>query len=164
MDAKSYCNSLLYRLESVFFHELSGCAHWKTEMVGVDFIQAAGVKGSNEDGVVRSCIDAIVKGGLVEEMSYSLGGKGVLLRMKVKGCQHIEKEALLRKDGIKPYNCPIANMVMDQLIEKLNYTTTYLADMIVNEATGQCDLKAAIYATVDKIGEVSDWSREQGAP
>jgi hypothetical protein len=70
------------------------------------------------------------------------------------------KEVLLVKSGIKPYNCPIVNMILDQLIEKLGYCTTYVAKLDVPEdAHGQpCRVKAAIYSTPEKIGAVSDWS------
>ena len=70
------------------------------------------------------------------------------------------KEQLLRENGIKPYSCLAANMILDQLIEKLGYASTYLADLKVDEETGKCVIRAAIYATPEKIGEVSDWSRE----
>jgi len=52
-------------------------------------------------------------------------------------------------------------MILDQLIEKLGYCTTYVADLEVPEGTGTqpCQVKAAIYATPEKIGAVSDWSK-----
>ncbi len=40
MDRIEYYNDLMVRLEELFYHELSDCAAWKTEMIGVDFIQA----------------------------------------------------------------------------------------------------------------------------
>ena len=50
--------------------------------------------------------------------------------------------------------------IIEACIEKLGYATTYLADMKVDAETGQCVIRAAIYATPEKIGEVSDWSKE----
>jgi hypothetical protein len=94
-------------------------------------------------------------------MIYSIGGKGILLNLKMKSCIHLPKEVRLKKDGIKPYLCPIANMIMDQLIEKLNYETTYLAKLDINEKTRECKVKCAIYETPDKIGVVSDWSKTE---
>lgn len=159
MDNERLYNELLFRMEEIFWHELSDCAPWKTEYVGIDFIQARNVTGKNEDEVIRSCIGHLEAEGLVEKMDYAIRGKGILLKLHVKGCRFAHKETLLRNAGIAPYNCPIANMIRDQLIEKLGYETTYLADMATDEANG-CDLKVAIYATPEKIGEVSDWSRE----
>jgi hypothetical protein len=52
-------------------------------------------------------------------------------------------------------------MILDQLIEKLKYETTYLAKLDINEKTGECKIKCAIYETPDKIGVVSDWSKEE---
>ena len=40
MDKMVYCNDVMARMEELFFHELSDCAGWKTEFIGVDFIQA----------------------------------------------------------------------------------------------------------------------------
>jgi hypothetical protein len=158
MDRVDYLNDMLVRLEELLFHELSGCAAWKVELVGVDFIQSKKIEGDTEEEIITRCIQEITAGGLVKDMSYSIGGKGVLLDLRMKDCIHLPKEVRLKKDGIVPYICPIANMVLDQLIEKLKYETTYLARIEIDEETGQCRVKCAIYATADKIGEVSDWS------
>ena len=160
MDAIQYYNELLYRMEELFYHELSDCAPWKTEYVGIDFIQSKEIKGTTEDEIVSACIREIIGAELADRVSYSIGGKGILLRLRIGGCRHLPKETMLRKSGIKPYNCPITNMVLDQLIEKLGYATTYLADLDVDERNGECSVMAAIYATPDSVGLVSDWSKE----
>jgi hypothetical protein len=160
MDKNVILNQMLYRMEEVFWHELSDCAPWKTEYVGIDFIQAQDIKGKNEDEVISSCIDKIKAAGLAEHIDYSISNNDILLKLKVHGCKLILKETMLKKSGIKPYNCPIANMIRDQLIEKLGYETTYLADMAPDDQTGSCALKVAIFATPEKIGAVSEWSKE----
>jgi len=161
MDKVEHFNNMLVRLEELLYHELSGCAAWKTELVGIDFIQSKKIKGDNEDEVISHCIEEIIAGGLVKKMRYSIGGKGILLNLKIKGCIHLPKEIRLKRDGIKPYLCPIANMILDQLIEKLNYETTYLAKLDIHGASGECRVKCAIYETPDKIGVVSDWTEEE---
>jgi len=160
MDKNRYANELLARMEALFYHELSDCASWKTELVGIDFIQAQDIKGANENEIIAACIDRIKAAGLAEDMGFSISGKGILLKLKVKGCQHMLKEVLLKKGGVRPYNCPLTNMITDQLIEKLGYATTYVAHLGVDEEAGQCEIKVAIYETPAKIGEVSDWSKE----
>ena len=160
MDKTRYFNQLLYRMEEVFYHELSDCAFVKTEFAGIDFIQTQNVQGNNEDEIIRACIERIKAAGIAEDITYSISGKGILLKLNVKGCQHVLKEQLLREAGIKPYNCIIANMVLDQLIERLNYTTTYVAQLIIDENEQKCGVKAAIYLTPEKVGEISDWSKE----
>ena len=153
-------NQMLYRMEEVFWHELSDCAPWKTEYVGIDFIQAQDIKGKNEDEIIGGCIDRIKAAGLAEHIDYSIGGNEILLKLQVQGCKLMLKETMLRESGIKPYNCPVANMIRDQLIEKLGYETTYLADMKADEKCGSCALKVAIFATPEKIGAVSEWAKE----
>ena len=160
MDRMSYCNDLIARLEELFFHELSECAAWKTEFIGIDFIQSRDIEGDNRDDVIRNCIRAMTAAGLIEEGSFAVAGKDILLRLKIKGCVHMGKEVRLKERGIKVYNCIIANMINDQLIEKLNYETTYVASIDADEKRGLCEIKVAIYETIDKIGCVSDWSEE----
>ncbi|MHB8092730.1 MAG: hypothetical protein ACYDH8_14210 [Syntrophales bacterium] len=159
MDKLEYCNNMLVRLEELLYHELSGCAAWKVELVGVDFIQAKNIQGSNEDEVIAHCIKEIIAGGLVEKMDYLIAGEGILLSLKIKGCIHLPKESRLKKDGIKPYICPVANMLLDQLIEKLSYETTYMASLDIDEKAGECKVKCAIYKTPEKIGLISDWNK-----
>ena len=160
MNDMTYCNDVLVRLEELLYQELSGCAAWKVEMVGVDFIQSKDIKGDTPDEVIQNSIQEIVGAGLVKEMTHEIGGKGVLLSLKIKECAHLPKEARLKKDGVEPYICPIANMILDQLIEKLNFETTYLADLDINQESGECLVRGAIYEDDDKIGVVCDWSEE----
>lgn len=160
MDKITYFNDLLARTEELFYHELSDCAAWKTEYIGIDFIQSKEIQGETADEIIESCIKEIIAAGLIGGASYAIRGKDILLNLKIQKCVHIPKEVKLQKGGIKPYNCPIVNMVLDQLIEKLNYATTYVADLKVNSEKGECVIRNAIFQTPEKIGEVSDWSEE----
>ena len=160
MDNMNYCNELMARMEELFFHELSDCAGWKTEFIGVDFIQAQKIPGKGRDEIIGNCIKAITKAGLAKEGAYAVAGKDVLLRLKITGCVHMGKEIQLKQRGIKIYNCIIANMINDQLIEKLGYETTYVASIDANEKTGVCELLIAIYESKEKIGCVSNWKEE----
>ena len=66
-----------------------------------------------------------------------------------------------KERGIKIYNCIIANMLNDQLIEKLGYATAYVAGIEADEKSGLCQVQVAIYETPEKIGCVSDWNEER---
>ena len=160
MDKMAYCNELMVRLEELLFQELSGCAAWKVEMVGVDFVQNKNIQGKTPDELIGNTIKEMVKEGLVEEMSHYIAGKGVLMVLNMKGCAHLPKEARLKKDGVKPYICPITNMILDQLFEKLGYETSYLSEIEIDEKTGECQTRSAIYADETKIGVVCDWNEE----
>jgi hypothetical protein len=78
----------------------------------------------------------------------------------MKDCCHLPKEIKLKQNGVKPYICPIANMVLDQLIEKLNFETVYLANIEIDEKAGECRLWSAIYEDEGQIGEVCNWHEE----
>ena len=160
MDKIEYCNDMLVRLEELLFHELSGCAAWKVELVGVDFIQSKNIKGSTPEKVIENCIKEIIAAGLVKDMSYVIGGQGVKLELSVNGCAHLPKEIRLKKDGVTPYICPITNMILDQLIEKLGYDTTYVAELRIDEKTGKCWSRSAVYENEGKIGCVCNWDEE----
>jgi hypothetical protein len=160
MDKTAYFNDLMARTEELFYHELSDCAAWKTEFIGVDFIQSKDITGKSPAEIIESCIREITAAGLIKGASYSIGGREILLYLRIQECIHIPKEVRLLKGGIEPYNCPIVNMVLDQLIEKLNFATTYVAELEVNQQTNECMIKCAIFETADKIGNVCDWSDE----
>jgi len=157
MDSVKYCNDLLVRLEELMFHELSGMVCWKCEFVGVDFIRAKQIAGKNVDEIVASCSKAMTEEGIANEITHKVGPDGVMLKLKVKGCIHHPKEAQIKKDGIAPYICPIANMILDQIHEKLKYETSYLAKLGINGDKKECLVYMALYETPEKIGEVSDW-------
>lgn len=160
MDKIEYCNDMLVRLEELLFYELSGCAAWKVELVGVDFLQSKNIPGSTAQEVIGNCIKEIVGAGLVKDMSYAIGGQGVKLELSVSGCAHLPKEIKLKKNGVAPYVCPITNMILDQLIEKLNYDTTYVAELRIDEKSGKCCSRSAVYENEGKIGCVCNWDEE----
>ena len=160
MSDIEYCNDIMVRLEELLFHELSVCAHWKVELVGVDFIQSRDIKGNTVDEVIQSCIREIKAAGFVKDMNYEIGGRGIKLDLKMRDCRHLPKEVRLKKDGVQPYICPITNMILDQLIEKLNFETTYLAEVDIDENTGECITRSAVYEDEDKIGSVCNWDEE----
>jgi len=130
------------------------------ELVGIDFIQSKEIKGNTPEEVVQNCIQEITAAGLVKEMTYSIGGRDIKLELKMKDCLHLPKEVKLKKDGVKPYICPITNMILDQLIEKLNFETTFMAEVSIDGKSGECKTTSAIYEDEHKIGLVSDWSGE----
>ena len=160
MDKIAYTNDLLYRFEEIFYHELSQInARCKVELIGSDYLNDKDIKGDTVEDLVANCVEEIKKSGLVEEMTGKVAGRGILLKLSMKNCVHLPKEAKLEKDGIEPYLCPIANMTLEQIIEKLNYLTTYTAELHINNTKGECVIKCAIYENIDKIGVVSDWTK-----
>ena len=160
MDENRYFNQLLYRMEEIFWHELSDCAPWKTEYIGVDFIQGQDIKGKTPDEIVTSCAKAITAAGLAKSVSYAIAGHDILLCPDVSGCVHLPKEITLQQRGIKPYNCLIANMINDRLIEVLGFESAYVAHIHISDDAGRCRIQVAIYETPAKIGCVSDWAEE----
>ena len=74
MDKTAYFNDLMARTEELFYHELSDCVAWKTEFIGVDFIQSKDITGGSPAEIIESCIREISAAGLIKGASYSIGG------------------------------------------------------------------------------------------
>lgn len=160
MMKNEYYNEIIVRLEELFYHEMSDCAPFKVELVGVDYIQSCDIKGDSVEEIITACIREIKAAGLVKEMQYNIGGRGIKLELVMRDCIHLPKEIKIRKEGIHPYICPPANMVLDQLIEKLGHETNYIATMNVDETKGECQVLCAIYKDEHEIGKVCNWHEE----
>jgi len=159
MDNIKYCNELLSRIEALMYQELSGMAYWKCEFVGPDFIRKQNIEGNTVEEIVESCKKPIIENGLVSSIEYKTDGS-LLLKLKVKNCIHLEKERLVKEEGVAPYICPIANMVLDQIHQKLKYQTSYLSKIAINDEEKQCLLYMALYKTHEDVGKVSDWLKD----
>ena len=92
MDTQTYYNDLMARMEELFFYELSDCCGWKTEFIGIDFIQSEKIEGNDRDTIITNCLKAITKAGIVEEGSFAVAGEDIFLWLKVKGCVHMGKK------------------------------------------------------------------------
>lgn len=160
MDSIKYCNEVMARLETLMYQELSGMAYWKCEFVGPDFIRSKKIEGKNVSQITEACIKEITAAGIATGITYKTGGDGMMLKMKVKGCIHHEKEAMVKAEGVNPYICPVANMVLDMIHQKLNFETSYLAKLAIDEKSKQCLIYMALYETADKIGHVTDWLKD----
>jgi hypothetical protein len=160
MDSIKYCNEVMARLETLMYQELSGMAHWKCEFVGADFIRSKNIQGKNATEIAESCIKEMKAAGIVSDVTYKTSADGLMLKLKVKNCMHLTKEALVEEEGVAPYICPIANMVLDQIHDKLNYTTSYKAKQAIDKEKKQCLIYMALYKTAEQIGQVSDWLKD----
>lgn len=159
MDKTSYFNHCLARHEELLFQELAQASMWKPEYVGIDYIQSKEIQGNTVEEVVDNCIKEMKADGLIKDASYKQGPEGILLKLVVQGCVHMEKEVMLKKNGVNPYCCPITNMIFDRILEILGYEITFLGgNLEIDEATGECVIKCGIWETAEKVGEtVSDW-------
>ena len=160
MDSIKYCNEVMARLETLMYQELSGMAHWKCEFVGTDFIRSKSIQGQNVPEVTEACIKEMKAARIVSDVTYKTSPDGIMLKLKVMNCIHHPKEVLVGEEGVAPYICPIANMVLDQIHEKLKYTTSYKAKQAIDGEKKQCLVYMALYKTGAQIGQVSDWLKD----
>ena len=160
MNKNSYFNQCLARQEELLFQELAQAAVWKPEYVGIDYIQSKDIKGDTVEEVIDNCIKVMKADGLVKEVSYKRGPEGIFLKLEVKGCIHMEKEVMLKKNGVNPYCCPITNMIFDRVLELLNFEITFLGgNLEIDEETGECLIRCGMWESAEKVGEtVTDWT------
>lgn len=158
-DSIEHMNQCLARLEGLLLQELAWQAAWKVDMIGIDYLKSKKIEGNTVEKLVESCIKEIKAGGIAGDVGYTIGGLGILLTLNVTGCVHIPMEARLKKDGIKPFICPVANMILDRILELLKYESYFVADLKIDESQGKCVVRCAIYENEDKIELVSDWSK-----
>ena len=158
MDYISYFNDVMVRFEEALYHEISGEAYLKAELVGTDFIKLKNVTGNTAEELIARCAREIISAGIAKDVTCLISGLDICLKLNVRGCLHLPVEAKLRKDGIVPFMCPIANMFIDQLIDVLGYESGVLAALDIDENKGECVVKCAIYETAEAIGRVSDWT------
>lgn len=160
MDKIAYFNHCLARHEELLFQELAQASVWKPEYVGIDYIQSKDIKGDTVEEVIDNCIKVMKADGLVKEVSYKRGPEGIFLKLEVKGCIHMEKEVMLKKNGVNPYCCPITNMIFDRVLELLNFEITFLGgNLEIDEETGECLIRCGIWESAEKVGEtVTDWT------
>jgi len=145
MDSIKYCNEMMARLETLMYQELSGMAHWKCEFVGTDFIRSRTFREIAFLKSSKNCVKEMKAAGIVSDITYKTSPDGIMLKLKVKNCIHHAKEVLVEEEGVAPYICPIANMVLDQIHEKLKYTTSYKAKQAIDEEKKQCLVYMALY-------------------
>ncbi len=138
MDSIKYCNEVMARLETLMYQEISGMAHWKCEFVGTDFIRSKSIQGKTVPEIVDNCVKEMKAAGIVSDITYKTSPDGLMLKLKVKNCIHHAKEVLVQEEGVDPYICPIANMILDQIHEKLKYTTSYKAKQAIDGEKKQC--------------------------
>jgi hypothetical protein len=160
MDSTKYCNEVLGRVEALMYQELSGMARWKCEFVGVDFIRSKKIEGKSVPEIVENCIKEITAAGITSKIDYKTGPDGIMLKLRVKNCMHLAKEAQVIAEGVDPYICPVANMILDMVHEKLKYETSYLTKLAIDEKNKECLVYMALYETGEKIGQVSNWLAE----
>lgn len=159
MDTISYFNQCLARHEELLFQELAQASMWKPEYVGIDYIQSKQIEGKTVENVIENCIKVMKADGLVKDMTYKRGPEGILLKLVVHSCIHLPKEAKLKKSGVKPYCCPITNMIFDRVLDLLDFEITFLGgNLEIDEKKEECVIRCGIWETAEKVGEtVSDW-------
>jgi hypothetical protein len=158
-ETAAYYNDCIARFEEIAYQELSNMIRSKVEYIGTDFLKSKNIQGSTVEEIVENCIKEIKAGGLVGDMAYSRGGGGLLLTFDVKNCIHLPMEARLksglrREGGVEPYLCPIANMVLDRILNILKYQMVFKATMEPDPEKNSCVVKCAIYESQDKIGKI----------
>lgn len=155
----SHLNEILARWEEILYHELGGVANLKVDFIGVDFIRSKKIEGDTVHTVIEGCIKEIVGAGIARDILYVTDETGIFLKLDIKGCVHLPAKARVIQDGVPPYVCLVANMILDRIIGLLGYEHAVMSQLNVDQKKRQCRCICSMYETLDKIGQVSDWTK-----
>ena len=152
----SYFNDILARVEETFFHQTGEIAYTMQDLVGIDFIQSKKINGNTLEEVMDKCSKELILAGIIEGLTFSRSGLGgMLLTLKAKGCIHLPKESKLKEDCVRPFICPIANILMDQIHEVLKWDTAkvhWSYPFVIDEDRKECQVKCVVCEDYEKIG------------
>ncbi len=70
MKDPDYFNDIAYALEKALYYERGRGAYFRATMIGVDFIKDKKIEADNDEGIIDTCIKALVEGEILEGVSF----------------------------------------------------------------------------------------------
>ena len=152
-----YVNDALARVEEriVVLTGRTDYARFSFELTGVDFVRSRKIEGKSIDEMVDTCVQEILKAGLVENITYSpspLPDPEGDVEFRISGCIHLPKEKKLKADGVTPFICPIGNILSTVMTENANYEmgSAGVRNGEINYEKNECVLKGTLCRNVDE--------------
>ena len=138
-----YANSVIYDLQKAFWDERGKGARFRVTTVGRDYFLdrcLPTIEARDVEGIARTIAGILEEEGLVTSVSVDVDGR--LLRLEVKGCLHQDVEQRMVAQGIEPFTCPPANLVV-LAIEEILDRPVELAGIEVEDGT--CRLLLVVF-------------------
>lgn len=138
-----YANSLMYELQKAFWDERGRGARFRMTKVGRQFFQDKCLpllQSADLDEILNTVRVVLQTEGIAADFSYSYEDR--LLRVEVPGCLHRPAEEKMVAQGIEPFTCVPANLIVLAIEEKLDRPVE-LAEIKLEE--GVCRLLLVVF-------------------
>ena len=145
-----YANDLLFEMEKAFWDERGKGARFRMTTVGREYYKnkVLPLFQSSELEHILSTIQEVLQGeGIVGKVSYNQDDR--MLRVSIEGCVHRKIEDRMVAQGIEPFTCMPANLIVLAIEEKLDRPVE-LAEIKV--ADGACQLMLVMFDQRPTLG------------
>jgi hypothetical protein len=116
-----YVNGLMYELEKAFWDERGRGARFRMTTVGREYYQdrvRPQLQSSELEHILKTVQETLQKDGITGQVSYDRDGR--LLRVSIERCIHQQVEERMTQNGVEPFTCVPANLIVLALEEKLD--------------------------------------------
>jgi len=140
---KDYANTLIFELQKAFWDERGKGARFRMTTVGSAFYQEnvqAQLTTADVDEIIQTISLILTDKGIVSKVLYTKDDR--LFRVIIKGCMHYNVEERMIANGIEPFTCIPANLIVLAIEEKLDRPVE-LAEIKVEE--GECQLLLILF-------------------
>jgi hypothetical protein len=138
-----YVNNLVYELEKAFWDERGKGARFRMTTVGSGYFKEKCLpllQSTDTDDILHTIDGLLCRDGIVESISFNREER--LLRVRVKGCLHRQVEDQMIAQGIEPFTCIPANLIVLAIEEKLDLPVELAEIKVVD---GACELLLVIF-------------------
>ena len=138
-----YANGLLYELQKAFWDERGRGARFRTTTLGREYFVGKCLpllQSSDLDQILRTIGEFLQREGIADEVAYELEER--LLRVRVEGCVHRPVEAKMVEQGVEPFTCVPANLIVLAIEGKLDRPIE-LAE--IKTEKGRCQLLLVLF-------------------
>lgn len=138
-----YANGLMLELEKAFYDERGKGARFRTTTVGASYFRQRclpRIQANDIAGILPAIEQALREDGIVAKLDFMQEER--LLRVRVQGCVHRPVEEAMVAQGVEPFTCIPANLVVLALEERLDRPVE-LAEIKVED--GACALLLVVF-------------------
>jgi hypothetical protein len=145
-----YANDLMFEMEKAFWDERGKGARFRMTTIGREYFKnkCLPLLQSSELDHILHTIQGVLQGeGIVGQVSYNQDER--MIRLSIEGCVHRKIEDRMITQGIEPFTCMPANLIVLAIEEKLDRPVE-LAEIKVEG--GACQLLLVLFDQRPKIG------------
>jgi hypothetical protein len=139
-----YFRDIVSALEKALYYERGRGSYFRATLIGKDFIDRKGIKGSTAEEVIESCVKVMREDNMMKNASYKKDENGALFTFEMEGCIHLPVEAMLKEEGVPTYICPPVNMILYKIREMMDLAVE-IADITVNQDAGRCVIRVVVF-------------------